>query len=54
MTKCSLCENSVSSFGLCKDLTKEEEQKECFNYKNPQPLWADENLSKGCKIMCQS
>ncbi len=28
------------------DLTKEEEQKECFNYKNLQPLWAKDNLSK--------
>ena len=24
-------------------------QKECFNYKNLQPLWAGENLSKGAK-----
>lgn len=27
-----------------------EEQKECFHYKNLQPLWADENLSKGDKL----
>lgn len=31
------------------DLTKESEQKKCFNYKNLQPLWAEENLSKGSK-----
>lgn len=30
------------------DLTKESEQYECFNYSNLQPLWAEENLSKGC------
>lgn len=29
------------------DLTKEEEQKKCFNYKNLQPLWAIDNLKKG-------
>jgi len=32
----------------CKfDLSKEDQQKECFNYRNLQPLWAKENLSKG-------
>ncbi len=31
------------------DLTDPEQQKECFNYKNLQPLWAEENLSKGAK-----
>lgn len=31
------------------DLTKEDEQKKCFNYKNLQPLWADENLTKNDK-----
>lgn len=32
------------------DLTKLEEQKKCFHYTNLQPLWAQENLSKGDKI----
>ena len=31
------------------DLTKEEEQKQCFHYTNLQPLWAHENFSKGDK-----
>jgi len=31
----------------CKfDLSKEKEQLKCFNYKNVQPLWAKDNLSK--------
>lgn len=29
------------------DLSKEEQQKECFHYTNLQPLWAEENLKKG-------
>lgn len=29
------------------DLSDPEQQKECFNYKNLQPLWAKDNLSKG-------
>lgn len=29
------------------DLTDPEEQKKCFNFKNLQPLWAGENISKG-------
>jgi len=29
------------------DLRKKSEQRKCFNYKNLQPLWAKENLSKG-------
>lgn len=29
------------------DLSDPIEQRECFNYKNLQPLWAEENLSKG-------
>jgi len=31
------------------DLTDVEQQKICFNYTNLQPLWAEENLSKGNK-----
>lgn len=31
------------------DLTKEDEQRACFNFTNLQPLWAHENLSKGAK-----
>jgi len=33
------------------DLSKPEEQAKCFHYSNLQPLWAEENLSKGCKII---
>jgi hypothetical protein len=33
------------------DLTDPNQQKECFNYKNLQPLWWYENLSKGSKII---
>ena len=39
----------VSSFNLL----DEEEQKKCFNYKNLQPLWAEENLSKGNAILSE-
>ena len=35
----------VSKFNL----TKLSEQKKCFNYKNLQPLWAEENLKKSAK-----
>lgn len=31
------------------DLTKESEQKKCFNYTNLQPLWAIDNIKKGGK-----
>ena len=31
------------------DLSKPEQQQKCFNYKNLQPLWAKDNLSKGAK-----
>ena len=29
------------------DLTDPEQQRECFNYKNLQPLWWEDNISKG-------
>ncbi len=32
------------------DLTCPEQQLRCFNYKNLQPLWAFQNMSKGAKI----
>lgn len=32
------------------DFTKEEEQFKCFNYKNLQPLWAEDNFRKNDKI----
>ena len=32
------------------DLTKEEEQRKCFNYSNLQPLWAKDNLKKHDKM----
>ncbi len=31
------------------DLSKESEQRKCFNYTNLQPLWAIDNLKKGSK-----
>jgi hypothetical protein len=31
------------------DLLLESEQRKCFHYTNLQPLWAKDNLSKGCK-----
>lgn len=31
------------------DLSKESEQRKCFNYNNLQPLLAQDNLKKGCK-----
>ncbi len=33
------------------DLTKIENQKKCFNYKNLQPLWAIDNILKGSKYV---
>ena len=35
------------------DLTDPKQQKECFNYKNLQPLWAIDNMKKGAKT-CNS
>lgn len=32
------------------DLTKEENQRICFNYRNLQPLWASENNAKKAKV----
>lgn len=32
------------------DLTKEENQRICFNYRNLQPLWASENNTKKAKV----
>lgn len=32
------------------DLTKPSEQRKCFNYKNLQPLWEEENLRKSDKL----
>ena len=37
----------VASF----DLTDTEQQRTCFHYTNLQPLWAEDNLSKGSKIL---
>ena len=33
------------------NLSDNKQQKKCFNYKNLQPLWANDNLSKGDKII---
>ena len=36
------------------DLSKKEEQLKCFNYKNLQPLFAKDNLSKAAREVCHS
>jgi hypothetical protein len=33
------------------DLTDPEQQKECFHYTNLQPLWAEENIKKGARLV---
>lgn len=33
------------------DLTDPEQQRKCFHYTNLQPLWAEDNLQKHCKII---
>jgi hypothetical protein len=33
------------------DLTVPEQQKECFNYRNLQPLWARDNMSKRARVI---
>ena len=33
------------------DLSDPEQQQKCFHYTNLQPLWAEENISKGCKCL---
>jgi hypothetical protein len=33
------------------DLTNEDQILECFNYKNTQPLWAEDNLKKSGKVV---
>lgn len=33
------------------DLSDPEQQKECFHFTNLQPLWAEDNLKKGSKIL---
>jgi hypothetical protein len=32
------------------DLENPEEQRKCFHWTNLQPLWASENIRKGCKV----
>lgn len=33
------------------DLSKPDEQRACFHYTNLQPLWAKDNIAKGCRSM---
>ena len=32
------------------DLTDPAQQKTCFNFSNMQPLWAEDNMKKGCRL----
>ncbi len=43
----------VDHFKACArfDLTKPDQQRECFRYTNLQPLWGAENIKKGSKII---
>ena len=41
-------------FSLYQDLTIEENKQICFNYKNMQPLWELENITKQNKILIQN
>ena len=41
---------SIDNFVKNHDFNDVEIQKECFNYKNLQPMWALENIKKGNKI----
>ena len=36
------------------DLSDPEQQSQCFHYTNLQPLWAEDNIKKGNKIICQN
>ena len=38
----------ITSFNL----TNQNEMYECFNYKNLQPLWREDNIKKSNKIIC--
>ena len=46
MKQCSTCGDTLDYF----DLSIKEEQLECFNWKNLQPLWAKDNIIKSDKI----
>lgn len=35
------------------DLTDPAQQKTCFNFSNMQPLWAEDNIKKGCRLNVQ-
>lgn len=49
---CDSCWHIDHIIPCCKfNLLDEEEQRKCFNYKNLQPLWQKENLSKNGRIL---